>query len=102
MCRWLPRPSLEAPMSHSHPVSAHAPGARAGTSPSETGVGIVTGLSRKVAHCLLSSALIGLALPCRALPGGREPSLFAIDFSVVAPPLFITHRLSAMLWPSWK
>lgn len=80
-----------------------APGARAGTSPSETGVGTVTGLSRKVAHCLLSSALTGLALPCCALPGGREPSsLFTIDFSVVAPPLFITHCLSSMLWPSWK
>lgn len=34
--------------------------------------------------------------------GGEASSLLTIDFSVVALPLFITHCLSAELWPSWE
>lgn len=37
-----------------------------------------------------------------ATQGREPPSLSAIDFSVVASPLFITHCLSAMLRPSWE
>lgn len=46
---------------------------------------------------------LGLALVGQALPRGREPPpLLDIDLSVVDPPLFITHCLSAVLWPSWE
>lgn len=64
----LPRPSFEAAMSHSHPVSAHDLGARAGASPLEIGKGTVTGLRGKVAHCSLLSALTGTgsSLSCSA------------------------------------
>ena len=60
------------------------------------------GVRLTVSSHLLSS---GLALPWRAghaPPCRRQPSsLLTIDLSVVAP-LFITHRLSAMLQRSWE
>lgn len=60
-------------------------------------------MSGSVAHPLLSSAPTGPGSCVPGPTGGREPpSLLDIDLSVVDPPLFITHCLSAVLWPSWE
>lgn len=60
-------------------------------------------MSGSVAHPLLSSAPTGPGFCVPGPTGGKEPpSLPDIDLSVVDPPLFITHCLSAVLWPSWE
>lgn len=60
-------------------------------------------MSGSVPHPLLSSVPTGPGSCVPGPTGGKEPpSLHDIDLSVVDPPLFITHCLSAVLWPSWE